>query len=171
MDQGRIRALSPLTAGTLASDGDADGDRDGDGVPLGIATGMVDVEAESSGITAAIASRRTVPAVTIVFTTIDVPWRRHRPTSPRGRQSRSPGMMANQVCHHGLGPCVDAEDSRESEVAALEDAGRESPRRRPRPCSQRTSNTPRQTGRIRGLRSSHGQGRPSKMFPISPRLR
>ena len=34
---------------------------------------MVDVEAESSGITAAIASRRTVPAVTIVFTTIDVP--------------------------------------------------------------------------------------------------
>jgi hypothetical protein len=77
-----------------------------------------DVEAESSGITAPIASRRTVPAVTTVFITVDVPWRRHRPTSPRGRQSRSPGMMANQVCHHGLGPCVEAEDSRESEVAA-----------------------------------------------------
>jgi hypothetical protein len=97
-------------------------------VSLGIAAGMVeDVEAELSGITAAIASRRTVPAVTTVFTTVDVPWRRHRPTSPRGRQSRSPGMMASQVCHHGLGPCVEAEDSRESEVAALEDAGRERP--------------------------------------------
>jgi hypothetical protein len=122
--------LSPLTAGTLASDGNADteGDRDGDGVSLGLAAGMVeDVEAGSTGIRAAIASRRTVPAVTIVFTTIDVPWRRHRPTSPRGRQSRSPGMMANQVCHHGLGSCVDAEDSRDSELAALEDAGRERP--------------------------------------------
>jgi hypothetical protein len=92
-----------------------------------VAGRVVDVEAESSGIRAAIASRRIVPAVTTVFATLDVPWRRHRLTSPRGRQSRSPGTMANQVCHHGLGPSVEADDSRQSEVAALEDAGRERP--------------------------------------------
>ena len=122
--------LSPLTAGTLTNDGDREGEAAGDrdGVSLGIAAGMVvDVEVGSSGIRAAIASRRIVPAVTTVFATLDVPWRRHRLTSPRGRQSRSPGTMANQVCHHALGPSGEADDSRESEVAALEDAGRERP--------------------------------------------
>ena len=113
----------------MAEDGDADGgDGDADGVSLGVPAVMVeDVAPGSPGTRRAIPSRRTVPAVTTVFATLDVPCRRHRPTSPKGRQSRSPGTMANQVCHHGLGARVEADDSRKPGVAALGDAGREGP--------------------------------------------
>jgi hypothetical protein len=69
-----LARLSPSTAGTLASDGDGEGDRDAAGVSLGIPAGMVeDVEAGSAGTRRPIPSRRTVPAVTTVFTIVDVP--------------------------------------------------------------------------------------------------
>jgi hypothetical protein len=61
---------SPTTAGTLISDGDGDAE----GVSLGLAAGMVAVvEAGSSGARKKIPKRRSVPAVTTVFTTVGVP--------------------------------------------------------------------------------------------------
>jgi hypothetical protein len=96
--------LSPLTAGTLASDGD------GDGVSLGVAAGVLEVVGtglgvaagiaevvgtESAGARKAIPNRRSDPTVTAVLTSVRVPLRSHSATSPTGRQSRSPGTIAN----------------------------------------------------------------------------
>jgi hypothetical protein len=71
-----------------------------------------------------IVSRTTVPAVTPVFTNVGVPLRSQRPTRPAGRQSSSPGTMANQVCHHGLETRVDADDGSEAGASALGAEGR-----------------------------------------------
>jgi hypothetical protein len=67
------------------------------------------------------------PAVTTVLASVDVPRRSHRPTSPSGRQSRSPGTIASQVCHHGRRARVEADESRETVRPALGAAGRASP--------------------------------------------